>query len=109
MYRQFNKKHERGFTLIEMILIIAILAIISFTVIARFVSYSNSVKAKICITNQKLLGKSQVQHLLDNGRYADSIESLTPYFSNGAPQCPNGGTYILHENGNISCSISDHH
>lgn len=109
-------KSEKGFSLIEITIVIVLIGILAITVRARFSSLAESVKITTCKVNQLSLQSAQLLYftnsaLLNNneGQYADNINDLTPYLKkNTIPECPDNGSYVLLENGLVTCTQPTH-
>ena len=109
-----NMRDERGFSFIEMITVLIILAILATVVMVRYRDYQASCFAVQCKSNQLSLEAAQIMYytthaLEDQGIYATRLEDLYPYIiENEVPHCQEGGSYILHPGGKVSCTVSDH-
>ena len=103
-----------GFTLIEIILVIVIMGIMATAVAARYIDFAKSIHATACNSNQITLETAQCIYyvekaLVDEGEYADNLESLRTYLKNEElPECPGGGSYILLDQGCVTCSLPEH-
>ena len=110
-----NTNSQYGFTLVEIIVTLVIMAILVTTVLAKFINLSNSSETAVCITNQHSLTTAQTIHFVEKqqnegtGYYAATLNDLAPYINNGQiPQCPGGGIYNLLPAGQITCTIGNH-
>ncbi len=107
--------NEDGFTFVELIMVIVILAILLTSVSAYFSSLQEQINASACKANQMGLVQAQKLHYTyfylneAEGKYAEEIDELIPFIqSNKIPDCPSGGSYSIQENSDITCSISRH-
>ncbi|MGA2029867.1 MAG: hypothetical protein ABSG87_07320 [Verrucomicrobiota bacterium] len=66
----------------------------------------------ICINNQRKIEAAKAVWAQQTGATNGTEitwNNLTPYFTNGFPKCPEGGTYILGKIGEpVLCSITNH-
>jgi prepilin-type N-terminal cleavage/methylation domain-containing protein len=99
-----------GFTLIEIMIVVAILGVISAVAVPNFIKARNSAQVKICIANLKQITGVKAQWAFEQ-RKANSVtpstDELAPYFNSGAlPPCPANGTYrIRRVSSNAGCSL----
>lgn len=93
----------RGFTLVEIMIVIAIIALLCAIVIPNFLRASARSQATTCINNLRQLDTAIQQFSVEAGKHVgDTIvwpTDLTAYIhlnSHGnIPPCPAGGTYSL--------------
>jgi type IV pilus assembly protein PilA len=70
------KSNDKGFTLIELMVVIAIIGILAAIAIPNYMRYlikTRQTEAKIFLSS---IGRFQELYLIDNSTYADSIDSL---------------------------------
>ena len=108
MYR----KHEKGFTIIEVLAVVVILGILTAIALPRFIGVTDDANQNVCdgniaTTNVQL---ERIYHETSNfpgdvgSTYADlaAFVADTDYFPDGAPACPLSGTYTL-AGGRVTC------
>ena len=109
-----NIRSEKGFSFVEMITVLIILAILVTVVMARYRDFQKDCFAVQCKSNQMSLESAQIMFytaraLEDEGYYATQIEDLYPYLlEDEIPYCLEDGEHIILPGGRITCTISDH-
>ena len=90
------KKMLKGFTLVEIMIVVAIIAILAAVAIPNFVKYRKNSQATACISNLK-----QIQGAVEQAKMAGvgtpgwtDIVGSTLYIK-VTPSCPAGGSYSL--------------
>jgi prepilin-type N-terminal cleavage/methylation domain-containing protein len=109
-----NVRSEKGFTLVEIITVIIIIAVLITVVTGLYRDFSQKSIAVQCKSNQMSLESAQIMfyvtHALeDDGYYATQVEELYPFLiEDEIPSCQGDGDYIILPGGGITCSIPDH-
>jgi prepilin-type N-terminal cleavage/methylation domain-containing protein len=76
------KKLQKGFTLIELMIVIAIIAILAAILIPNFLHARNESVTAACEGNEKQLATAEEEYSVDNGgSYASLSVLTTPYIS----------------------------
>ena len=113
--KQTNNLHQAAFTLIEIMIVVAIIGLLAAIAIPNFVSARARAQANACINNLRQIDAAANQFALEKGRQTGSAitltSDLTPYIklnsSGSLPPCPAGGTYALTVVGtNPTCTLS---
>lgn len=109
-----NIKSQKGFTILEIILTVAILGVVAATIIPKFSAVSAAAKRAKCEGNQRAIVTAgqlwYTDKLLagEQGSYTQSHDDLAQYFVNNTfPVCPSGGTYTILPD-IVNCSIAEH-
>jgi prepilin-type N-terminal cleavage/methylation domain-containing protein len=109
MMSRFVKKVRRGFTLVEIMIVVLIIGILLAIAIPNFVRARNTSRGKACQANLKQIDSATEQYLMDNRTTTyPALSALTPTYMKTAPSCPSGGTYTMGSAGAFpTCSIGD--
>lgn len=104
---------RKAFTLVEIIIVVAVIAILLAIALPNYIKTRTVSKKTICINNMKQIDGAIDQWAMEN----DIAEGTTPgddiySYIKGAkePVCPSGGTYALYPVGSkpqIRCSLED--
>jgi prepilin-type N-terminal cleavage/methylation domain-containing protein len=107
-----------AFTLVEIMIVVAIIGLLAAIAIANFVRARATSQANACINNMHQIDGAVTEWALEKGKKTGDAApnlntDLTPYIklnsSSSVPVCPAGGTYIMSTVGSIpqiSCSLS---
>jgi prepilin-type N-terminal cleavage/methylation domain-containing protein len=113
-----NKRiHKAGFTLVEIMIVVAIIGVLAAIAIPNFVKARATSQANACINNLRQIDDAANQFALERGKATGATlnfpNDLTPYIklnsANKIPGCPAGGTYsesTVGANGYPRCSLS---
>ncbi len=90
------KKRNQGFTLVEIMIVVAIIAILAAVAIPNFVKYRRNSQAAACVSNLKQI-EAAVEQAKMAGVTTPGASDLwgTGKYIKSEPKCPAGGTYTL--------------
>ena len=99
------RKFKRGFTLIELVIVIAVLGILGGLAIPRFLDAQASAKGAKIVADLRTIDSASTLYTTQHGQYPDTISSANPSTSDGFitnflanwPK-PDTGTFIIVEN-----------
>ena len=105
-----SKRSKAGFTLVEIMIVVAIIGLLAVIAIPSFVRARQSTQANSCVNNLRQIDGARTQYALEHSNGTSNIGDLVPEYIRRTPFCPSGGTYATGGlNGNASCSIGGEH
>jgi prepilin-type N-terminal cleavage/methylation domain-containing protein len=116
--KKMNTSRKGGFTLVEIMIVVAIIGLLAAIAIPNFVRARATSQANACINNMRQIDAAVQQWALEKGKTTGATATLatdlTPYIklnaNNSIPVCPAGGDYNVAPVGNlpsVTCSLGN--
>jgi len=108
---------NRGFTLVEIMIVVAIIGLLASIAIPNFVKARQTTQQNACMNNLRQIDGAAQTWALENRKLSSdpyTLSAIMPYIkldtTGNLPACPGGGTYIA---GTVvsnppTCSVSSH-
>jgi prepilin-type N-terminal cleavage/methylation domain-containing protein len=91
-----NTNKKAGFTLVEIMIVVAIIGLLAAIAIPNFVKARQTAQKNACINNLRQIDGAKEQWALENKKnQGDAVVTadVNLYIKGGAPDCPSSGTY----------------
>src|SRR5688500_4317904 len=109
---KINTSRRSGFTLVEIMIVVAIIGLLAAIAIPNFVKARGTAQKNACINNLRQIDGAKEQWALENKKSAGSTTTdseVEAYVKGGRPKCPSGGTYSFNAVDTApACSITGH-
>src|ERR1051325_706173 len=110
---QIKTNGKSGFTLVEIMIVVAIIGLLAAIAIPNFVKARGTAQKNACINNLRQIDGAKEQWALENKKTQGAVcasTDINDYIKSGFPTCPGGGAaYVV---GNVgvapTCNIADH-
>ena len=115
---QKNTNRKSGFTLVEIMIVVAIIGLLAAIAIPSFLSARNQSRKNACINYLRQIDSAKEQWAMANNKNDGDSVAMDDLLGNGnlsngyikqTPQCKAGGTYTIGTIGtNPTCNVSLH-
>ncbi|MCU0772168.1 MAG: type II secretion system GspH family protein [Verrucomicrobia bacterium] len=94
---KLNTSRKAGFTLVEIMIVVAIIGLLAAIAIPNFVRARETAQSNACINNLRQIDGAKDQAALENGMgTGDDVSALIDdYIKGGTPACPLGDPYTV--------------
>lgn len=103
---------KKGFTLVEIMIVVAIIAILLAIAIPNFMRARLVSQEKACISNLDKIEGGKEQFIMEHNKGVGDVvvfDDLVPAYVKAMPLCPSGGTYAVEAvNTMPTCTIAGH-
>jgi prepilin-type N-terminal cleavage/methylation domain-containing protein len=97
--KKLNLPQRGGFTLVEIMIVVAVIGLLAAIAIPNFVRARNTTQRRLCVSHLRDIDGAKHQWALENGKSdaATPIQDDVRVYIRGErfPACPTGGAYTI--------------
>jgi prepilin-type N-terminal cleavage/methylation domain-containing protein len=111
---QKNKTRKSGFTLVEIMIVVAIIGLLAAIAIPNFIKARQSSQRAACVANLRTIDGAKATWALEQHKTGTDVPTEGDLFGptlyvKEKPSCPAGGTYSINAvDQKPLCSVPDH-
>ena len=90
-----KKMNKKGFTLVEIMIVVAIIGLLAAIGIPSFQKARDNSRAKACVNNLRMIAAGTEQYMMDNNTTSATLAQSVTYIKSGLPVCPASGSYTV--------------
>jgi prepilin-type N-terminal cleavage/methylation domain-containing protein len=108
---RFLRRGSRGFTLVEIMIVVLIIGILLAIAVPNFIKARETSRAKSCVANLRSITYAKEQWAVEQKKATTDVPADTDLYGPSnylktTPQCPSGGTYTINDMANWpTCSV----
>lgn len=94
----YERHRKRGFTLVEIMIVVLIIAILMSIAVPNFIKARANSQNSTCIANLKQIEAAKEQWAMESGQGATATPTsanLAPAYLKSWPSCPTSGVYTI--------------
>lgn len=103
---------KKGFTLIEMMIVVGLIAVLMAILLPNFMKARDTAAKRSCLSSLRVIDQAKQQFAMERSKKdGDPVDwgDIVPQYMRAQPQCPLGGAYIAKPVGiNPHCAIPGH-
>ena len=109
---RIKTNRKSGFTLVEIMIVVAIIGLLAAIAIPNFVKARATAQKNACINNLRQIDGAKEQWALEQRKTEGArteASDIAAFIKGGMPECPQGGAYTVGSVGEApTCSVEGH-